>query len=403
MGSRCPGKKCPHTWLGLDDKAREGTFVWNDGTPLSGYNDWNRGEPNNYRGKEDCTHITKGNKWNDLSCSTRMVFICEVRPGSPPHPIQPPPLPGPGVGPIEPGLPVCKEGWLLSARGVCFGTDDTGKETYEIALAKCKKLGGTLAQPKTRADFDLILSRCPGKKCPHTWLGLDDKAKEGTFVWNDGTPLSGYNDWNRGEPNNYRGKEDCTHITKGNKWNDLSCSTRMVFVCEVRPESPPGPSPPGPGILPIELVLPGRPGGVDTCEEGWVWSPAREVCYGTYEPNKLVTYTQALAACRNRGGTLAQPKTAAEMQLILNVCPNKKCGDRWIGLDDRAKEGTFKWNDGTALSGYRNFHNGEPNNLKNEDCVHIWYNNQWNDRNCNKKTKFLCEIPAGREINEIKC
>ncbi|XP_058240739.1 CD209 antigen-like protein A [Hemibagrus wyckioides] len=65
-------------WIGLSDRDKEGLWTWVDGTPLiTDY--WKSGEPNNL-GDEDCAVIwgnlqKKG--WNDLQCSTKLLWICE--------------------------------------------------------------------------------------------------------------------------------------------------------------------------------------------------------------------------------------------------------------------------------------------------------------------------------------
>jgi len=60
------------------------------------------------------------------------------------------------------------------------------------------------------------------------WIGFDDNATEGSFIWVDGSPVT-YTNWNWGEPNN-AGIENCATI--GGTWNDLPCSVSRPFVCE---------------------------------------------------------------------------------------------------------------------------------------------------------------------------
>jgi len=46
--------------------------------PGAGYQNWAHGEPNNYRGNEQCGVIDKiTGKWNDINCESRFSFICE--------------------------------------------------------------------------------------------------------------------------------------------------------------------------------------------------------------------------------------------------------------------------------------------------------------------------------------
>ncbi|KAK7161102.1 hypothetical protein R3I94_003933 [Phoxinus phoxinus] len=69
-------------WIGLTDSETEGIMKWVDNSPLNkGF--WSSGEPNNYGGKdEDCIELnpTKDtmNNWNDIPCSWKMKWICEI-------------------------------------------------------------------------------------------------------------------------------------------------------------------------------------------------------------------------------------------------------------------------------------------------------------------------------------
>ncbi len=66
----------------------------------------------------------------------------------------------------------------------------------------------------------------------NTWIGANDLAAEGTFVWSDTTPLT-YTNWNAGEPNNGSGGEDCT-ITAGDRnyeWDDRPCTSNYQYIC----------------------------------------------------------------------------------------------------------------------------------------------------------------------------
>lgn len=59
------------------------------------------------------------------------------------------------------------------------------------------------------------------------WIGFNDEAVEGQFVWYDQSPVV-YTNWASGEPNNSGGNEDCTQIYPGGSqpgtWNDLKCN-----------------------------------------------------------------------------------------------------------------------------------------------------------------------------------
>jgi hypothetical protein len=99
-----------------------------------------------------------------------------------------------------------------------------------------------------------------------------------------------------------------------------------------------------------------------------------------------VTYANAKTACSalGMGAHLALLKSAA-----LDTFAETFIGtvDTWIGANDLATEGTFLWEDGTALA-FTNWAPGEPNNAGNayqEDCAIIAgarATKQWDDRPC---------------------
>ena len=63
------------------------------------------------------------------------------------------------------------------------------------------------------------------------WIGLSDNVKEGTFQWVDGSDFP-FSYWNNGEPNNWRGDENCGEIVRGQYWNDNACTKTQPFICK---------------------------------------------------------------------------------------------------------------------------------------------------------------------------
>ena len=103
-----------------------------------------------------------------------------------------------------------------------------------------------------------LTSRFYGTYGNAIWIGANDIAEEGTWLWDNGTTSGDDNltdticnapsgncqpsnatwadnstrKWNSGEPNN-SGNEDCANITNSNGfWNDLSCTRTLNGVIE---------------------------------------------------------------------------------------------------------------------------------------------------------------------------
>ena len=66
----------------------------------------------------------------------------------------------------------------------------------------------------------------------------------------------------------------------------------------------------------------------------------------------------------------------------------------WIGLNDVAQEGAFKWTDGTPVD-FDFWNEGEPNNAGEEDCANIpaWTGGRWNDLPCDHAHPYICRTP----------
>jgi hypothetical protein len=92
--------------------------------------------------------------------------------------------------------------------------------------AEAVSLGGHLVTINDAAEDAFVSSSFSGFGDVHRalWIGLNDSAVEGTFVWVSGEPVT-YTNWGQYEPNNSGGGEDWAHIfpSTDNRfphWND---------------------------------------------------------------------------------------------------------------------------------------------------------------------------------------
>jgi hypothetical protein len=122
-------------------------------------------------------------------------------------------------------------------------------------------------------------------------------------------------------------------------------------------------------------------------------------CYRLF--NGLLNYAAAENACSAYGGRLAIPRTAAQESAILQ----ERKHNVWIGMDDRAREGEYRFSDGTiagscgsgaaSCEGFENsvFAGQQPDDANgNENCVEIDGHNAFNDLICTASRRFICEI-----------
>jgi hypothetical protein len=205
----------PNFWIGLAEP-REGRWLWSNGQRVAFFA-WNAGEPNNAGGSENCGEwLFPTGRWNDLDCAIDHPFLCENKLASP-----------------KARPPACKgRSFTLGESAYCL--HETDASDWEKAQRACSSAGGTLAVVETAAENQGIaaaLGARPVQVSGSVWLGLSDRAHEGSFTWASGAPLS-HTAFRAGEPNN-AGEEDCVEWSPGDgKWNDLPCSSSLPSLCE---------------------------------------------------------------------------------------------------------------------------------------------------------------------------
>jgi Lectin C-type domain len=95
---------------------------------------------------------------------------------------------------------------------------------WQTARAYAHSLGGYLVAINNNDEQFFIASNYAGLQQP-LWLGLNDAANEGVFVWDSGEPVN-YTVWCNTEPNNFGGDEDhveifAPHTGFAQCWNDI--------------------------------------------------------------------------------------------------------------------------------------------------------------------------------------
>ena len=65
-----------------------------------------------------------------------------------------------------------------------------------------------------------------------SWIGLNDRSVEGSFVWTN-KEISSFRFWAPKQPNDWN-NEDCVHtlgVRHGYTWNDVPCNKCFNFTC----------------------------------------------------------------------------------------------------------------------------------------------------------------------------
>ncbi|XP_015355533.1 mannose-binding protein A-like [Marmota marmota marmota] len=98
---------------------------------------------------------------------------------------------------------------------------------FSKAKAWCTELQATVAAPKNAEENKNIQQVARD----NAFLGITDEVTEGQFMYVTGGRLT-YSNWKASEPNNYGSGEDCVILLKDGLWNDVSCSSSHLVVCE---------------------------------------------------------------------------------------------------------------------------------------------------------------------------
>eukprot|EP00117_Sycon_ciliatum_P008894 scpid15029/ scgid11407/ Macrophage mannose receptor 1; C-type lectin domain family 13 member D; C-type lectin domain family 13 member D-like; Macrophage mannose receptor 1-like protein 1 len=372
-------------WIGISDRKMEGIFAWSDGsgnlsTSTSAYSHWLVGEPNNAN-NEDCGVMTQQGFWNDVLCSTTHGYVCERTLIS----TVPPPL---QITNFTIANSTDCGGWY-SHTGYCYKYYSS-KMTFVQAEASCFQQGATLVTILTQAELNYIKAFAKTQHTASFYLALNDRLKEGTFTWDDGTltgQTSSVTNWGKGEPNDNGHSEDCAELLPYPTltYNDLPCNIKRAYMCK-RKASSQGKWPP-------------------------ITNPARSACpagYNTYaHPNgavycyKLVdtsskrrSWTSARTACTSsgKGFDLVSIHDHYEAAHVLQMVSKSTAYYFWTGLNDQSQEGGYVWSDGTPTD-YVYWSNGQPNRYQgSQDCTMFYRGSgRWNDNRCSYRSAYICK------------
>ena len=327
-------------WVGLDDIANEGTYVWADGTVHTTGDYFPDNTPLSTPDTFDCVHMD-----NDFiqtrDCADRLPAMCEY--------------------------PAHLHDVLVSPSATYFH-QLPGTMTQTEAQSACLGAGGELAKITSAVEAKTALSACPGT----CWLSYTDVDVEGEFrAWDGSVPRFTY--WAAGAPNNADGDGNPQHcvVATAGEWDDVACTSSHASLCQL-------PVGHGDGTLP-QL-------------------PVEPYSYLDVVLQSPMTHADAQKACADGGGRLAVLDTDEKLQVGAAVCSGMTC---WLGLDDYETEGTFVWGDGTVLTDTLWVH-GQPDNKDGvERCMHLWHDIHFagglvNDLICSGLSQMaaLCEYPS---------
>ncbi|XP_067417541.1 macrophage mannose receptor 1-like [Emydura macquarii macquarii] len=209
------------------------------------------------------------------------------------------------------------------------------------------------------------------------WVGLAQLGGSAELTWVDGTPISKswYRNWLWSHP---KGKH-CVQLLGFylNQWRDWDCNSTSSFICE----------------MPAADAFPSSVRALHF----------RSHCYTFHFPAlwRVRTWPQALAFCKQSGGSLASVQSEEENAFLSDAVPADGW-HMWIGLQFST---AWRWSDASSLV-YHKWHPAAVANLPGQCAVMALHpsdlsrHGTWETRGCDAQplttaTGFFCKYSHG--------
>ena len=301
---------------------------------------------------------------------------------------------GAGIAPSalrSPNL-FCPEGYYYSEKlGGCFPDvfNAQMRLSWPDAQSHCQRYHrSNLVTITSDTDNEIVSSMCRHMSC---WIGFNDRTSEGDWVWVDETPVS-FTAWSSGEPNHdHKGDgqigENCAAFVHdrpggmgGDGWNDLPCELHLPFLCSSHLQ------PPNSLSSPEDVSTSGHLNWRDVQHKLQQYDG--EVDFDTASVVSKLNWIDARDYCRRLGSDLAMITSPQMNEYAAALCSGVSC---WIGINDLQSEGVFTLVNGSHMD-YEAWQAGQPDGWgeAGEDCVEMYPSGLWNDNDCSKEKRFLC-------------
>ncbi|KAL6466778.1 hypothetical protein MHYP_G00245820 [Metynnis hypsauchen] len=175
-------------WIGLYDDIN--SWHWSyENMALQGWTNWDKNQPDNHCGLEECGVMSSKGLWSDERCIGMKPFVCY-------------------------------DAKYIDTNRFIFISNNL---TWPNAQSYCRKQHTDLAYALKDSDNNDIKEKISGSN--PSWIGLF----RASWKWSDHTRPSKIM-WAPGRPNNAKGNEDCA-TTKNGLVDDVQCSEKYDFFC----------------------------------------------------------------------------------------------------------------------------------------------------------------------------
>jgi len=205
------------------------------------------------------------------------------------------------------------------------------------------------------------------------------------------------------------------------EWNLVWCLDDYPSACG---ETPPGPTTPLPTTPPPTTEAPtancetdavsncaafkelgyctGNKWGQRLCRKtcnscviyGIIWITIEDVTDKEFYFSKNKSnFDEAIQICGNEGGKVFEPRSRSITERVTSYTQTAGIESFWLGIHDKAIEKTFVYASDDSPIEWKNWSDGQPNNLNSgQDCAVVRndWNGKWDDRQCNDQRSFVC-------------
>nr|XP_032628763.1 uncharacterized protein LOC116820418 [Chelonoidis abingdonii] len=275
---------------------------------------------------------------------------------------------------------LCPASWLPYRNTLCLFVPAKGPAlSWSQARAFCQERKAELIviRDYKKQIFLKELTDHGGGPGSQYWMGLARLRGEAELTWVDGTPISKswYRNWLWSHPK----AKHCVQLVGFylNQWRDWDCNSTSSFICE----------------MPATDAFPSSVRAVHF----------RSHCYTFHFPAlwEMRTWLQALAFCKQSGGSLASVQGEDENVFLSDAFPADGW-HMWIGLQFST---AWQWSD-TTVPVYYKWHHPAVANLSGQCAVmalrpsDLSRHGTWETRGCNtepptRATGFFCKYNHG--------
>ncbi|XP_061565981.1 C-type mannose receptor 2-like [Cololabis saira] len=218
------------------------------------------------------------------------------------------------------------------------------KKSWTAAQEYCRDKYTDLATISNMTDMKRLKESAKNQQ-DSAWIGLHI-LNNANLTWHWSLPGLEFNEsetnWNKNEPNNVGGNENCGGIRKDLEWLDWSCNVEKFFVCY---------------------------------DEG---EPER---FHFHKQHK--TWSEAQSYCRKEHTDLA-----SGLEQLNDPQLKRQLGDKGYGFIGLFRD-TWSWSDGSSFS-FRHWKDLADITMREDRCAVMKEDGEWETDDCSKDKPFFC-------------